>query len=169
MNIPQLSKLEREVFDEGLLLRIQVRKPLNIWAIRVVIAEKIEPNKLRIWGEMKGWAYRGVRGFQLDTMQVNKMAPAGVGHMIWASTMAWALESTPCKSARLLAIYDEKNQHDRLVKYFVKRKFNYVKEVGSSPLDLPLRMIWGGAGSLMIANCSDVLLHSYHLWRIARF
>lgn len=169
MKIPDLAELEKEASSEGFLLRIQVRRPLNIWAIRVVIAEKTEPNKLRIWGEMKGWAYRGVKGLQLDTMQVNRMAPPGIGHIVWAATMAWALEATPCKCARLLAIYDSKNQNDRLVKYFNRRKFKLIKEVGSSPLDLPLRLIWGGAGSLMSADCSEVLMYSYLLWQKARF
>ena len=35
--------------------------------------------------------------------------------------------------------------------------FEVVKEVGSSPIDLFLRLIWGGAGTLMKGDCSYVL------------
>ncbi len=80
--------------------------------------------------------------------------------------MAWALESTPCKTSRLLAIHDEDQQHLRLIKYFGKRGFKVVREVGSSPLDLPLRTIWGGAGSLMVADCLEVFEYSRRLWNI---
>lgn len=35
--------------------------------------------------------------------------------------------------------------------------FKVVKEVGSSPIDLFLRLIWGGAGTLMQGECYFVL------------
>ena len=70
--------------------------------------------------------------------------------------MAWALENTTCKYARLLAVNDDALYHARLLRYFRFRGFSVVKEVGSSAWDLPLRTIWGGAGSLMLAKCSDV-------------
>ncbi len=159
-----LENLEKQALDSGLLLRIQVRRPFNIWTLKLVVAEKVEENKIRIWGEMKGWAYSGINGLQLDTMRVSPHAPRGVGYLVWASTMAWALESTPCKNARLLAIRDEEKQHEVLVKYFTKRGFLKVREVGSSPLDLPLRMIWGGAGILMLGDCSNVLSINLKLW-----
>ena len=53
--------------------------------------------------KIKGWAYNGINGFQLDTMRVLPFAPKGVGHLIWAASMAWAQENTPCSKARLLA------------------------------------------------------------------
>ena len=97
-------------------------------------------------------------------MRVRKNAPAGVGHLIWASTMAFALEATPCEKARLLAINDDERQHARLVRYFFMRGFKKVRDVGSHPLDLPLRMVWGGAGTLMAADCKEVLLKSSRYW-----
>ena len=113
---------------------------------------------------MKGWAYNSSCGLQLDTMQVSSNAPVGVGPLIWASTMAWAIESTPCRRARLLAINDDESQHEILIRYFQQKGFKIVREVGSSPLDLPFRMVWGGAGSLMVSNCLDVYNASCHLW-----
>ena len=161
---PNLSLLEKEASDRGLLLRIQVRRPLNIWSVRLVVGEKTSKNKIQLWGEMKGWAYQNTKGLQLDTMKVSKNAKARVGDLIWAATMAWALEETPCKSARLLAIYDENNQHKILQRYFRRRGFNTVRTVGSSLLDLPLRLVWGGAGAFMVGDCGTILERSYRCW-----
>jgi len=102
---------------------------------------------------------------QLDTMRVLPASPSGVGDLIWAATMAWALESTPCRRARLLAIRDDDRQHRRLVRYFRQRGFTPVREVAAAPADLPLRLVWGGAGVLMSADCSSVLTLSEQRWR----
>ena len=159
-----LTQLEKEASDRGLLLRIQVRRPVNIWSFRIVVGEIITNDKIQLWGEMKGWAYQNTRGLQLDTMKVGKNANSDVGDLIWAATMAWALEETPCRSARLLAIYDDNNQHKVLQRYFRRRGFNTVRKVGSSLLDLPLRLVWGGAGAFMVGNCETVLERSCRCW-----
>ncbi len=164
MTIEGLARLEYQASEAGLLLRIQVRRPFNLWALRLVVADYLETDKIRILGEMKAWAYNGANGLQLDTMQVSPKAPAGVGHLIWAATMAWALEETPCRSARLLAIYDENNQHKVLQRYFRRRGFKTVRHVGSSPMDLPLRLVWGGAGAFMVGDCEEVLERNYRSW-----
>ena len=159
-----LNILEKEAFGRGLLLRINVRRPFNIWSFRLVVGETTSKDKIQLLGEMKGWAYQNAKGLQLDVMKVGKYANPKVGDIIWAATMAWALEETPCKSARLLAIYDENNQHKILQRYFRRRGFNTVRNVGSSPLDLPLRLVWGGAGAFMVGNCEEVLARSYRSW-----
>tara|TARA_B100000700_G_scaffold234265_1_gene259655 strand:- start:392 stop:892 length:501 start_codon:yes stop_codon:yes gene_type:complete len=164
MSNPNLNMLEKEASDRGLLLRIQVRRPLNIWSFRLVVGELTSKNKIQLWGEMKGWAYQNTKGLQLDTMKVDKNTNYKVGDILWAATMAWALEETPCRSARLLAIYDETNQHKVLQRYFRMRGFKTVRNVGSSFFDLPLRLVWGGAGAFMVANCEDVLHRSYRSW-----
>ena len=163
--LSELNELEKEAYNSGFLLRIRVRRPFKLWALKLVVAKQIDINKVQILGEMKAWAYAGERGLQLDTMTVRQKSPRGVGHLLWASTMAWALESTPCKRARLLAIYDNQPRHLSLVRYFSSRGFVKVRDVGSTPVDLPLRMIWGGAGCLMTANCKEVLEKSSILWR----
>ena len=99
MTKPNLTLLEKEASGKGLLLRIQVRRPLNIWSFKLVVGEIINNNKIQLLGEMKGWAYQNNRGLQLDTMKVGKNANSKIGDLIWASTMAWALEETPCRSA----------------------------------------------------------------------
>lgn len=159
-----LAELEKEASSRGVLLRIQVRRPINIWSFRVVVAEIKSHGTIQLWGEMKGWAYQSTKGLQLDVMKVRKDAKPEVGDLIWAATMAWALEETPCKNARLLAIYDENNQHKILQRYFRRRGFNTVRDVGSSPFDLPLRLVWGGAGAFMVAHCEEVFDRSYQRW-----
>ena len=161
---PDLTTLEKEASERGLLLRIQVRRPFNIWSFRLVVGQITSKNKIQLWGEMKGWAYQNPKGLQLDIMKVGKNSNSRVGDMVWAATMAWALEETPCRSARLLAIYDENNQHKTLQRYFRKRGFNTIRNVGSSPLDLPLRLVWGGAGAFMVGDCEEVLSRSYRCW-----
>ncbi len=165
MNCINLQALEREASKAGFLLRVQVRRPLGLWIIRIVVAKQIEPEKVIILGEMKAWAYSSINGFQLDTMRVSKDSPPSVGHLIWTSTMAWVLEATPCRKARLLAIRDNEKQNLRLVRYFSRRGFHSVREVGASPLDLLLRIVWGGAGTLMTGDCKEVLMKSYLLWQ----
>ena len=114
---------------------------------------------------MKGWAYGTSNGLQLDTMRVVPQSHAGVGDLVWAATMAWALEATPCRSARLLAIRDDERQHSRLVRYFRQRGFQLERDVAAALWDLPLRMVWGGAGALMSGSVEQVLERSLRSWR----
>ena len=106
---------------------------------------------------MKGWTYFNKKGIQLDTLRILSNSPPFVSELIWASTMAWAIEMKVSKKARLLAIYDTEGYSKKLVRYFKIIGFKVVKEVGSSPIDLFLRLIWGGAGTLMKGDCYFVL------------
>ena len=164
-DVPQLADLEADARERGLLLRIKLNRPLGLWALRLVVASRQSDGPAQLLGELKGWAYPAISGLQLDTMRVLPSSPTGVGDLIWAATMAWALESTPCRRARLLAIRDDDRQHRRLVRYFRQRGFTPVREVAAAPADLPLRLIWGGAGVLMCADCGSVLTRSEQRWR----
>ena len=90
-----LNDLEVQARERGLLLRLKVGRPLGLWSLRLVVAEQLAADRLQLQGEMKAWAYGATTGLQLDTMRVRPQAPAGTGDLIWAATMAWALESTP--------------------------------------------------------------------------
>ena len=79
---PNLTLLEKEASDRGLLLRIQVRRPLNIWSFKIVVGEITSNTKIQLLGEMKGWAYHNTKGLQLDTMKVGKNAKSNVGDVI---------------------------------------------------------------------------------------
>ena len=157
-NLPTLAELEAEARRRGLLLRLQVRRPVGLlWTLRVGVAR---PEPLVLLGELKGWALPGAAGLRLDTMRVQTERSAVVGALIWAATFAWALEATPCRRARLLAIRDHERQHRRLVRYFRRLGFTPLRELGGGIADLAPRLFWGGAGLLMEGDCAEGLRRS---------
>jgi len=155
---PTLAELEALARHRGLLLRLQVRRPAGLlWTLRVGVAR---PQPLALLGELKGWALPTAASLRLDTMRVQGERSAAVGALIWAATFAWALEETPCRRARLLAIRDQERQHRRLVRYFRRLGFTPLRELGGGPLDLAPRLLWGGAGLLMEGDCAEGLRRS---------
>lgn len=160
--LPSLGELERWAAANGLLLRLQVDRRLGVWTLRVGVACVRPEGPPALVGELKGWALPTAAGLQLDTMRVVQ-APPAVGPLIWAATFAWALEATPCRRARLLAIRDEERQHRRLVRYFRRLGFTPQRELAARVGDLPLRLVWGGSGLLMSGSCSEGLRRSARL------
>ena len=152
----QVAELQNIAFSLGLVLKIQVRESLGLCFFKIVIAEQND-NVVKIWAEMKGWTYLNKQGIQLDTLRILSKAPAFVSELIWATTMAWAIEKKSSNKVRLLAIFDSEGYSKKLVRYFKLIGFKIVKEVGSSPVDLLLRLIWGGAGTLMNGECISIL------------
>ena len=151
-----VEKLETIAVSLGLVLKIQVRETLGLCFFKIVIAEQ-KDNVVKIWGEMKGWTFLNKKDIQLDTLRILSPSPPFVSELIWASTMAWAIEKKTSKKARLLAIYDTEGNSRKLVRYFKIIGFKIAKEVGSSPIDLFLRLVWGGAGTLMQGDCLHIL------------
>jgi hypothetical protein len=154
MTLPSLAEIEQLAAARGLLLRLQVRRWLAITSLRVVVARPRSELPPLLLGELKGWSLPLPDGLQLDTMRVQGSNTQSVGALIWAATFAWALEATPCRSARLLAIRDHEAQHRRLVRYFRRLGFEPIRDVGAAAADLPLRLVWGGAGLLMRGDCA---------------
>ena len=157
---PDLAALEAWALDRNLLLRLRAGRRLGIWGLQVAVARPLGPGRAQLLGELKGWAYPGRSGLQLDTMRVQGQDTALVGPLIWAATFAWALEATPCRRALLLAIRDHEAQHRRLVRYFRQLGFSPLRELGAGVADFAPRLIWGGAGLLMRADCTEVLRRS---------
>ena len=153
MRINELQKIGESL---DLTIKIQVREVLNLKIFRIIVAS-VDDKKVKIWGEIKGWTLPNKSGVQLDTLRILKGSPLFVSELIWATTMSWALEKTKCKYARLLAIYDSEGYSKKLVRYFGLIGFKVTKEVGSKPSDLFLRLIWGGAGTLMKGDCKEIL------------
>ena len=152
----KIEELQKIAFSLGLLIKIQVRETLGLCFFKIVVAEQ-KDNIVKIWGEMKGWTFLDKRGLQLDTLRIIKTSPPFVSELIWATSMVWAIEKKNSKKARLLAIYDTEGYSLKLVRYFKIIGFKIVKEVGSSPIDLFLRLVWGGAGTLMKGDCLHIL------------
>ena len=158
---PSLEQLEQEARLRGLLLRLQVSRPAGLaWGLRVGVARR-DGERLLLLGELKGWALPSARGLRLDTMRVQAGDDtAALGPLIWAATVAWALEATPCRQATILAIRDSDVQHRRLVRYFRALGFAPLRELAAGPADLAPRLLWGGSGLLMRADCAEVLRRS---------
>ena len=153
MTINSLEELARAL---NLTIKIQIREVLGLKFFKIVVA-RITNNSVKIFGEIKGWTLPNKDGLQLDTLRILSNSPKYVSELIWATTMTWALEQTNCENARLLAIYDEDGYSKKLVRYFRLIGFRVTKEVGSSPSDLLLRLVWGGAGTLMKGNCKKII------------
>ena len=153
MKVEELEKLASSI---GLLIKIQVRETLGLCFFRIVIAEQ-KDNIIKIWAEMKGWTYFNKQGIQLDTLRILSKAPTFVSELIWATTMAWAIEKKSSNKVRLLAIFDSEGYSKKLVRYFKLIGFKIEKEVGTRPVDLLLRLVWGGAGTLMKGDCISIL------------
>ena len=153
MKVEGLEKIARSL---GLVIKIQSRETLGLCFFKIVVAEK-KGNIIKIWAEMKGWTYLDKKPIQLDTLRILSKSPSFVSELIWATTLAWAIEKKSSHKARLLAIFDSEGYSKKLVRYFKLIGFKIVKEVGSSPEDLLLRLLWGGAGTLMNGECNSIL------------
>ncbi|WP_094585187.1 hypothetical protein [Synechococcus sp. BO 8801] len=155
-----LEVLEQQARERGLLLRLQVQGLAGVRGLRVGVARARAEQPPLLLGELKGWCLPLADGLRLDTMRVQGERSEAVGPLIWAATFAWALEETPCRSARLLAIRDGEQQHRRLVRYFRRLGFTPLRELAGGPLDLAPRLLWGGAGLLMQGDCDEGLQRS---------
>ncbi len=155
-----LEVLERQARERGLLLRLQVQGLAGVRGLRLGVARARAKQPPLLLGELKGWCLPLADGLRLDTMRVQGERSEAVGPLIWAATFAWALEETPCRSARLLAIRDGEQQHRRLVRYFRRLGFTPLRELAGGPLDLAPRLLWGGAGLLMQGDCDEGLQRS---------
>jgi hypothetical protein len=156
-----LAELEAWGASRGVLLRLQLSGSAAPRGLRVGVARRGPEGGPQLLGELKGWAIPTPGGLHLDTLRIQvprgEPAAALVGPLIWAATFAWALEHTPCRRAALLAIRDDEHQHRRLVRYFRRLGFEPVRELGAGALDLPQRLLWGGAGLLMRGDCAEGL------------
>lgn len=161
-----LDTLEHQAAGARLVLRLRSGVALPWRVLQVAVARR-EGAGLRLVGELRGWMLPIAAGLHLDTLRVTD-GKGGVGALIWAATMAWALEATPCRRARLLAIRDDDRQHARLVRYFCRLGFEPQRHLGARPADLPLRLVWGGAGLLMAGDCRLVLDRAFGQWQRQR-
>ena len=171
-SLPDLQRLEAEARRRGLLLRLQVGRPLGLlWSLRVAVARREPPGPgaaagiLLLLGEIKGWAWPAPEGLRLDTMRVRPQDSSGVGPLLSAAAFAWSLEASPCRIAHILAIRDVEQQHRRLVRYFRGLGFAPLRELGSAPGDWAPRLLWGGSGLLMEGDCGDTIRRCARRWR----
>ena len=133
-----INQLQRIAESKNLTIKIQVREVLGLKIFRIIVAQ-VNNNSVKIWGEIKGWTLPIRGGLQLDTLRILNNSPKYVSALIWATTMAWALEKTKCKFARLLAIYDSEGYSKKLVRYFRLIGFTFIKVPAPPHINLKRR------------------------------
>ena len=162
---PDLLAMEAEAARRGWKLRLAAPRRLGLWSLRLVVARPLAPGRAELLGELKGWAGLGTPVLRLDTLRVQGKGSAGAGPLLLAASCAWALERTSCRRARFLAIHDDDRQHRRLVRYFRGLGFAPLRELGSAPMDWGPRLLWGGSGLLMEADCGQAIRRCARRWR----
>ncbi|KAI3430689.1 hypothetical protein D9Q98_005278 [Chlorella vulgaris] len=81
----------------------------------------------------------------------------GLGLLMGAATFAHGV-ACGCRTAEILAINDDDEWHQRLVRYYGRFGFRTVRDVqGNSLADLPHMLVWGGAGTRMDADMVSML------------
>ncbi|MEB3244151.1 MAG: hypothetical protein VKO44_11010 [Cyanobacteriota bacterium] len=155
--VASLAALERLARERGWLLRLAVPRRLGLWGVRAVVARPIAAGRAEQLGELKGWATPQSAGLRLDTLRVWGAEATGAAPLLLAASCAWALEATPCRRARFLAIHDNERQHRRLVRYFRGLGFTPLRELGAAPSDWGPRLLWGGSGLLMEGECAETI------------
>jgi hypothetical protein len=162
---PNLLAIEAEAAERGWKLRLAAPRHLGVWSLRAVVARPLAPGRAEVLGELKGWALPHSRGLRLDTLRVQGEGSLGVAPLLLATACAWALECTPCRRARCLAIHDNDRQHRRLVRYFRGLGFTSLGDLGSGPRDWGARLVWGGSGLLMEGDCGETIERCARRWR----
>jgi hypothetical protein len=163
---PTLAEIEAEASRRGWKLRLAAPRRLGLWSLRVVVAQPLSEGRAQVLGELKGWALPRASGLRLDTLRVHGTGSSGAAPLLLAASCAWALEHTPCRRARFLAIHDTDRQHRRLVRYFRALGFEPLRALGSAPADWGPRLIWGGSGLLMEGDCGETIRRCARRWTV---
>jgi hypothetical protein len=163
--LPSLAAIEAEATRRGWKLRLAAPQRLGLWSLRAVVAQPLSEDRARLLGDLKGWALPQAAGLRLDTLRVQGQGTAGAAPLLLAAACAWALECTPCRRARFLAIHDTDRQHRRLVRYFRGLGFAPLRELGAGPADWGPRLIWGGRGLLMEGECAETIRRCARRWQ----
>ena len=62
-----------------------------------------------------------------------------------------------CRRAELLAINDDDRQHMLLVRFYRRLGFRELRPVTEDLRSVPDRLVWGGIGTLMEGDVTDIL------------
>eukprot|EP00878_Enallax_costatus_P035256 GHUV01039270.1.p1 GENE.GHUV01039270.1~~GHUV01039270.1.p1 ORF type:complete len:135 (+),score=24.16 GHUV01039270.1:503-907(+) len=98
---------------------------------------------------------RGMRGDKGDRIRRN---PLGLGLLLGGAVFSYG-RHCGCKKAEILAINDDDEWHERLVRYYSYFGFKPVHKVGGQGFftDLPHLLVWGGEGTRMDADINTAL------------
>lgn len=120
-------------------------------------------------GETDGFTFAPLELLHCDTMRIYTksmksvtsdlgLGMLGLGVLIAKATFAHGY-SSGCRTAQILAINDNDETHERLVKYYKRLGFRVVYRVcGDTVADVPHMLVWGGVGTRMDADIGRQLI-----------
>lgn len=158
-SIPTMSEIMEASKAQKIHLQLQTLGPF----FRITAKSLETQNEL---GRAEGliWVRFGGRVLHLDSIRLRRETLGmersifGIGLFIGAVAIRYGYECG-CGSAELLAINDSELYHSKLVRFYKRIGFKVVHEVtGSSIGDLAHMLVWGGIGTRMDANITELLL-----------
>ncbi|CAL5377494.1 unnamed protein product [Camellia sinensis] len=158
-SIPTMSEVMEASKAQKIHLQLQTLGPF----FRITAKSLETQNELgRAEGLIRVWF--GGRVLHLDSIRLRRetlrmeRSIFGIGLFIGAVAIRHGYECG-CGSAELLAINDSELYHSKLVRFYNRIGFKVVHEVtGSSIGDLAHMLVWGGIGTRMDANITELLL-----------
>ncbi|KAL7206372.1 hypothetical protein ACSBR2_019151 [Camellia fascicularis] len=158
-SIPTMSEIMEASKAQKIHLQLQTLGPF----FRITAKSLETQNELgRAEGLIRVWY--GGRVLHLDSIRLRRETLGmersifGIGLFIGAVAIRYGYECG-CGSAELLAINDSELYHSKLVRFYKRIGFKVVHEVtGSSIGDLAHMLVWGGIGTRMDANITELLL-----------
>ncbi|GMP38540.1 hypothetical protein CsSME_00009746 [Camellia sinensis var. sinensis] len=158
-SIPTMSEVMEASKAQKIHLQLQTLGPF----FRITAKSLETQNELgRAEGLIRVWF--GGRVLHLDSIRLRRETLGmersifGIGLFIGAVAIRYGYECG-CGSAELLAINDSELYHSKLVRFYKRIGFKVVHEVtGSSIGDLAHMLVWGGIGTRMDANITELLL-----------
>lgn len=158
-SIPTMSEIMEASKAQKIHLQLQTLGPF----FRITAKSLETQNELgRAEGLIRVWY--GGRVLHLDSIRLRRETLGmersifGIGLFIGAVAIRYGYECG-CGSAELLAINDSELYHSKLVRFYKRIGFEVVHEVtGSSIGDLAHMLVWGGIGTRMDANITELLL-----------
>ncbi|XP_028125881.1 uncharacterized protein LOC114322708 [Camellia sinensis] len=158
-SIPTMSEVMEASKAQNIHLQLQTLGPF----FRITAKSLETQNELgRAEGLIRVWF--GGRVLHLDSIRLRRETLGmersifGIGLFIGAVAIRYGYECG-CGSAELLAINDSELYHSKLVRFYKRIGFKVVHEVtGSSIGDLAHMLVWGGIGTRMDANITELLL-----------
>ncbi|KAI8532658.1 hypothetical protein RHMOL_Rhmol11G0230700 [Rhododendron molle] len=158
-SIPTMSEIMEASKSQKIGLQIQSLGPF----FRITAKSSETQKELgRAEGLVRVWL--GGKILHLDSIRLRRETLGmersifGIGLFVGAVAVRYGYDCG-CGKAELLAINDSDLYHSKLVKFYKRIGFRAVHEVtGSSLGDLSHMLVWGGIGTRMDANISELLV-----------
>ncbi|KAL3694497.1 hypothetical protein R1sor_008148 [Riccia sorocarpa] len=154
--LPTMEDIQEVAKEQG--LKVEVRSLGPWFQINLMNADETVT-----MGSAEGFETRWTEGkiLHLEAIRLTRAAKSssmlGPGFLVGAAAMRYGLDKN-CPKAELLAINDDNETHARLVKYYSRMGFKAMYELTEESWgDILDRVVWGGIGTRMDANCEELL------------